>query len=164
MMGTGLSVLWAFVPLMLATVYFDLRHLRLPNAISLLLVLAFVLWAPFVMAPTQIGWRVLAAAIVFGLGFAAFAAGLVGGGDVKVLGAVMLFVPPLGLPMYFLAFGLCLLSGTALVLALRKSGVAQGSDWRGVTATGRFPVGLAIGGAALVHVVWHGPLAPALIR
>ena len=101
----------------------------------------------------------MVALVVFGIGFAAFAARLVGGGDVKVLPAVMLFLPPAGLPQYFLGFGLCLLVGTALVLALRQSGLARGSGWQVVTASGRFPVGLAIGGAALAFVAWHGPLA-----
>lgn len=153
----GISVLWGLVPLLLATILYDLRYLRLPNAISLLMLLLFVLWAPFALAPSQILWRAVVAGVVLGIGLGAFAARLIGGGDVKVLAALMLFLPLRGLPHYFLAFGLCLLAGTAMVLALRRTPLAKASRWQVLTATGRFPVGLAIGGAGLIFLMWHGP-------
>lgn len=156
MIGTGLSAIWCFVPLMLATIYFDLRHLRLPNFISLALLAAFVAWAPFALEMPDALWRCAIATLIFGLGFAAFAAGLLGGGDVKVLGAVVLFIPLQGLAFYFFFFGACLLLGTGAVLLLRKMPGAAQSDWKVLSATGRFPMGLAIGAAGLIFAALYG--------
>lgn len=143
-----IPVFWAIVPLLIATIYFDLRYMRLPNPISLTMVGLFFILAPFTMEISDIFWRVTVAAIVFGIGLAAFATRLVGGGDVKVLAALMLFIPMHLLATFFLLFGVCLLFGTLLVVTLRKT-MTPNKSWAFLSAAGRFPMGLAIGTAGL---------------
>jgi prepilin peptidase CpaA len=70
----------------------DLFTMTIPNRTSLILILSFVIVAPFVGMPLPaIGMHVLAAAIVFGACFALFALNVMGGGDAKLLSAAALW-------------------------------------------------------------------------
>jgi prepilin peptidase CpaA len=71
----------------------DALHFRIPNVLSVALVLVFALQAcASVMPFGEILQHVLAGAIVFGVGFVLFAVNIVGAGDVKLMSAVSLVV------------------------------------------------------------------------
>jgi prepilin peptidase CpaA len=71
----------------------DAVHFRIPNMLSLALVLIFALQTYTSAMPfNDILRHVLAGATVFGVGFVLFAANIVGAGDVKLLSAVSLVV------------------------------------------------------------------------
>jgi prepilin peptidase CpaA len=77
----------------------DLRTMHIANGFSLAIVGLFVVWAGGAvaagqMAPLTLALTVGCAFIVFIVGAAAFAAGALGGGDVKLLAAVSLFAGP----------------------------------------------------------------------
>jgi prepilin peptidase CpaA len=84
--------------LLLAACITDLRAFRIPNAIALA-VIALVPIKAAVMAD-GIAWadHALACALMLALGFGAFAFGLVGGGDVKLLTALALWFGMTALP------------------------------------------------------------------
>ena len=89
----------AFALLLLLAAWQDLRTMRIADAVSLAIVGAFAVWALSGLALgsmsfTGIGLALVCAAVVFGGGTAAFAAGALGGGDVKLLAAVSLFAGP----------------------------------------------------------------------
>jgi len=69
----------------------DLSRFRIPNAVSLALVLLFPLHV--LASPVHVDWvgSLAVAGVVFLAGFALFASGLVGGGDVKLLAATALW-------------------------------------------------------------------------
>jgi prepilin peptidase CpaA len=77
----------------------DLRSMTIANGISLAVAGLFVIWAAGALAvgrltPTDLTYAVGCAVVVFGVGAAGFAAGGLGGGDVKLLAAVSLFAGP----------------------------------------------------------------------
>ena len=73
--------------------------MRIADAVSLAIVGTFAVWALSGLARgtisfTTIGLALACAALMFGAGTAAFAAGALGGGDVKLLAAASLFAGP----------------------------------------------------------------------
>ena len=88
--------LMAFALLLLAAGWQDLRTMRIANRLSVAIVVAFAVWsvAGLAAGTLVIGDMALAvtcAVAVFFAGAAAFAAGALGGGDVKLLAAATLF-------------------------------------------------------------------------
>jgi prepilin peptidase CpaA len=72
----------------------DYRRLHIPNAVSILLAAAFFPFA-WLAGPAIPFWpHVLVAGAVFLLLFGFFAMGWLGGGDVKLVGAIMLWAGP----------------------------------------------------------------------
>lgn len=144
-----LMPLMLITPLLLAVAWCDLRSLRIPNGLSLAGLAVFA--AVLVLAPPQ-DWlaRIAVAGLVFAAGFVAFARGLVGGGDVKFLPVLMLFVPAVGVPIFANLFAVMLLAGVGLVLALRRVQVLANSGWKSLGPTRQFPMGLSIAATGLV--------------
>ncbi|MFZ5964416.1 prepilin peptidase [Thalassococcus sp. BH17M4-6] len=137
--------------ILLAAVFFDLRHLRLPNMLVYALILCFALLAAPFLPLAELGWRLLAACVLLALGLAAFAAGLIGGGDVKFLSALLLFVPSHQLTWFAFVAAVCLLLSIAIVLAARKLRPGYRGAWAGLRDdANRLPMGLSFGMAGLV--------------
>jgi prepilin peptidase CpaA len=93
----------AFVLLLVAAAWQDVRTMRIADAYSLAIVAAFAVWALSGLAADKtslltIGLAVGCAAAVFAFGALAFALGALGGGDVKLLAAASLFAGPALLP------------------------------------------------------------------
>ena len=137
-------------PLLLSVAYFDLRYMRIPNVLSVLAVALFVLTMPL------LGWhefaaRLVAATIVFGIGFAVFALRMVGGGDVKILAGLMLFIPSQTYQTFGFGFSAALLLGIVFVLGLRVIPRLQRTHWVTIQARGTFPMGISIALAGLIH-------------
>jgi prepilin peptidase CpaA len=96
-MGSGLSwiLLGALALLLVAASCCDLKSRTIPNELNLaiaLLALPFW-WASGLSLWPDAALQVGVAAAVFGLFAAAFALGAMGGGDVKMLGALALWLP-----------------------------------------------------------------------
>lgn len=142
----------ATAPLLVAVAYFDLRYMRIPNAISLLAVALFAAFS-LILPPDDLMQRLAAAAAVLGIGFLAFALRLFGGGDVKILASLVLFVPISGLNDFamLLAWGLAV--GIALVLALRKLPANWREGWVGLADQRGIPMGVSIAMAGLAYPI-----------
>jgi prepilin peptidase CpaA len=100
-----------FALLLLVAAWQDLRTMHIADAVPLAVAAAFAVWtlcglALGTMSFTTVGLALACSAVVFGAGAAAFAAGALGGGDVKLLAASSLFA------------GLGLISDFLLVTAL----------------------------------------------
>jgi prepilin peptidase CpaA len=128
---------------LLAAALTDLRGRRIPNLIPLLLVAGFLILAILEDDPGRL-WRVPGAAAVMALGWLAFNARVMGGGDVKLLAAAALWFPLAEMPR--------------LVLAVALAGGIQAVVWmilagggRLALLDGRLPYALAIalGGVAV---------------
>lgn len=88
-----------FALLLVAAGWQDLRTMRIGNGLSIAIAIAFALWSAAGLALGQLslsdlGLAVACAAAVFAVGVAGFAAGALGGGDVKLLTAASLFAGP----------------------------------------------------------------------
>ena len=123
--GVHLGCLIAFAALAVAAGLWDWRTRSVPNAIPAAIVLAYVAWAGSGLTvgsvqPRALGLTLLASAGLSGLAVLAFARGVLGGGDVKLLGASSLFA---GVPLMegFLAVT-AIVGGLIGLAALASSG------------------------------------------
>lgn len=154
---TGIKAIYVFC--LCYAVVSDFKSLIIPNWAPLALVSAFA-----VFAALHLDWRtVLAhlavAVVIFGVAVAFFLARWMGGGDVKLLTAVALWMgPEHGAPFTFLmavlggllASGLLLINryGDSIVRPVRDLAAFQRLEE--LARSGECPYGVAIGIAALV--------------
>lgn len=137
-------------PILVAVAYCDLRFMRIPNVLSLLILAIFVI-SSLVNPPVDLLARIFVAAAVFGLGFVAFCARILGGGDVKILAALTLLVPLHSLGIFAYIFSAAMLVGIAAILTLRRLPIAAGHSWKSISGSTRFPMGVSIALAGIVH-------------
>lgn len=138
---------------LLAIIWCDLRYMKIPNLLVLVLVGLFVAKAMLMPDRVMLGEQLILAGAVFAIGFVMFALRLMGGGDTKVLPALVLFVPLAFLPQVMIVFSVMLILGTLAVIGLRRVlGAREASDWA-FLRTKRMPMGLPIGLAGLVTLV-----------
>lgn len=147
----------SFSALMVYAAYSDLKSYTLPNFISLILVAGFAVIMMILQPPlSAIGWHVGISAILFVVGFILFATGLFGGGDVKVIAALGLWLGPLNV-LPFLTLMAIFGGGLAVVLLVfRKIEIPQ--NWLKNSAIAGLhskeegiPYGVAIAIAALIE-------------
>jgi prepilin peptidase CpaA len=162
-----MSDIHGFVPLLFQALFVfcvcyaivsDFTRLTIPNWIPLVLVGAFVPFALLYVDPNGLPRHLLMAGVVFCLGFVFFALGWIGGGDVKLLTAVTLWVGAPAAPQFVMIMAVL---GAALAGALFT--INHYSDeisawvprnWLvrrllELAQTGRCPYGVAIGIAGL---------------
>lgn len=137
-------------PVLCAVAYCDLRYMLIPNRLVLAAVALFVVTAPLVGTPEAM-IRLVVAALVLAVLAAGFALRLVGGGDVKMLAALFLFIPSGTYGIFGLTFAAAMVLGISFVLLLRRTPVIRELDMVSLQTPGTFPMGIAIAGAGLVH-------------
>lgn len=145
-------------PILLAAGYCDLRYMRIPNVLSLTAIALFILTTPLIAWP-ELGARTLAALIVLTLGLVAFAVRILGGGDVKLLAALMLFVPSQSYFLFSLCFSVSMLIGVLFILTLRAAPWWNDVDWVAIRSVGTFPMGISIAMSGLAHPILINALA-----
>jgi prepilin peptidase CpaA len=110
---------------LIAAAISDVISLRIPNYLSIALVALFAAYAVMALPLADVLWHMLAGSVVLGVGIALFAFGLVGGGDIKLLAAVTLFVGwSLLLPLLFV---IAMIGGVlaVLIVTLRVRGIMR---------------------------------------
>ncbi len=140
----------------------DFLTYTIPNKISLVLIAAFAAIVPF----TDLGWpaigmHVATGAAVLCVGFALFSAGLLGGGDAKLLAAAALWIGHEHLLAYVTMVAICGGALGMVLLAYRRvplPGWLSGRDWaqRLHQHGGGMPYGIALAAAGL----WIYPSTP----
>lgn len=145
-----------YLPLLLAapilawSAWSDLRRLRIPNAASLALV---GLFGAAMILDTPPDWfaRMAAAAMIFALGFLAFARGLIGAGDVKLLSALILLVPFAEIHLFCYLLAAMLLAGIGFMLAAKRLAGSLAEGWDSLRPDRRIPMGISIALAGGLH-------------
>jgi prepilin peptidase CpaA len=138
--------------LLIAAAWQDMRTLHIGNGLSIAIAALFVGWAIIGLIAGSytlqaLGLSIACGAGLFAVGVAAFAIGILGGGDVKLLAAVGLFAGPAGI--------LDLLLVTALAGGLLGVAVLAGAPIGPVPTPGeaalrrRLPYGPAIAAGGL---------------
>jgi prepilin peptidase CpaA len=122
-----------FALLLLRAAWQDWRTMQIADGISLGIIAVFAIWAMAGFAAgtfslLDVGLAVACAVGLFGLGALAFAAGAMGGGDVKLAAAASLFAGP--------ALILDFITVTALVGGLLSVAILAGARLGPVTSTG----------------------------
>lgn len=131
-----------FAAAMLACAALDIRARTLPNWLNLAVALGFLPWAwAGGLAWSEVAIHAVVGAVVLGIGFGLFTAGVLGGGDAKMAAAVALWI---GLSFDLLRFFLimALAGGILAVIAL----VWQARTHRKVTRALPYGVAIAVGG------------------
>lgn len=140
----------AAAPLLVAMAFGDFRWMRIPNALVLTMLALFALSAPFTLTLEEVTIRVIVAAVVFLLGFAAFAFNVMAGGDVKGLAALMLFVPTAQLATFGFTFSFAMLVGMGFALGLRHAFGSPDSRFVSLATKKGYPMGVSIALAGLL--------------
>lgn len=132
------------MPVMFLTALSDLRALRIPNALVLAALAVFILTSPF-LPFSEVLLRLLAGGVCFGILFALYCFRILGGGDVKMLSALCLFVPS---PLWSVApyvFSAAMLLGVAITVAMQRGQNQQEpGSWVSMRHSGKFPMGISI--------------------
>lgn len=147
----------ALLVLLLVGAGFDLFVFRLPNWLTLATALAATL---LIVARgtglTDLAWHLGFAALVFGIGLVLFRLNMFGGGDVKWLAALAIWIGPnLDFVRFFLMMGIAGGVLAAIVLVIRRLRPGYGSEG---TRT-NLPYGVAIAVAGLEFWLRKGAIA-----
>lgn len=137
-------------PLLVFVAFFDMRLMRIPNWISLVGLLIFALTIPLLPA-SEVLARMGMAAVVFILGVGAFMMRWFGGGDIKILSVLFLFIPSGTLSLYGLGFSVSMLAGIAFILAMRSMPWPANTEWVSLREHGTFPMGISIALSGIMH-------------
>ncbi len=154
---------WAFLPFVLPiciyVAFSDMRDMRIPNQMVILLVAVFVIVGVFVMPFDVYAWRYLHLIVVLVAGIALNASGAMGAGDAKFAAAAAPLVHVGDLRLLMALFAANLLAAFVAHrigkhTALRK--IAP--HWKSWTNR-KFPMGLALGGTLAIYLglgAWLG--------
>ena len=139
--------LMALAGLLIAAAWQDLRTLHIGNGLSIAVAALFVGWAVLGLIEGSYTLRAFGLSIAVGVGLfvvgaAAFAAGILGGGDVKLLAAVGLFAGPAGMVDLLLVTALA--GGFLGVAVLAGAPIGPASTAGEATLRKRLPYGPAI--------------------
>lgn len=157
----GMALAGTFAGLLVCAAYCDFRRNIIPNWISLLLILCFLIGALETSAHIAIASHILTAAGVLAVGLCAFHFRLMGGGDIKLWTAIALWLGPhLVVPHAVLVAILGGMLGLTLLVArgIASKGSAGNIPWRVLTRT-TVPYGIAIAAGALflaprIELLW----------
>jgi prepilin peptidase CpaA len=154
---------WAFLPFVLPiciyVAFSDMRDMRIPNQMVVLLVAVFVIVGVFVMPLDVYAWRYLHLIVVLVAGISLNASGAMGAGDAKFAAAAAPLVHVGDLRLLMALFAANLLAAFVAHrigkhTALRK--IAP--HWKSWTNR-KFPMGLALGGTLAIYLglgAWLG--------
>jgi prepilin peptidase CpaA len=137
----------AITPLMLYVIYSDLKTMKIPNKAVLAVFAVFLATASWGLPFDTFLWRLLAGLIAFVIGYFVYMAsgGNIGGGDVKLLAALVPFVPLDGV---LFVLGVFALSSLALILfhqAVRIGFRKRTTGWKTFDQAVYVPLGVALG-------------------
>lgn len=150
-----LAFLIPVLPLSLLAGWSDLKTMTIPNWISIALIAAFIVLAPFFMPLTDVGLRLCAAAIVLAIGICLNFIGKLGGGDAKYLAGIAPYVSLSTIAEFMFIFSISLIA-TLIVhrIAMRiKPLRAATPDWASWEAGRNFPMGISIAAAIIVYLL-----------
>ncbi|WP_204115194.1 A24 family peptidase [Shimia biformata] len=135
--------LLVLMPVLALIAWSDLRELRIPNKLTIAALVVFAATAVFVPFD-EIPLRLLAAGICFAICFAIWCFGIMGGGDVKMLPVLCLFVP---IDLWWVApyiFSASMLIGVSITWGMQRARHAEDAEWESVRNSGKFPMGISI--------------------
>lgn len=144
------------LPFALWAAWSDLARMKITNRLNLWLLAAFLVSAPFLLAPVEILTRLGIAAAALAIGFVLNQAGKFGGGDAKYIAAFMPFVTPATLSLFLFVLAAALLAAVAthrLARALGAERMTPGwKSWR----SRKFPMGLGLSGGFSIYLAITG--------
>lgn len=140
----------------------DLRRFEIPDTLSVVILVSAAVFG-FVTPGFDWLWHLAGLGLMFAVGLGLFAAGWMGGGDIKLLVATALWTGLQGLPAFLLGVSLAG-GGLAIVLlgsraALKAAGVGMDRMPGPLRVGAPMPYALAIAGGAFWWAAMSWPLA-----
>lgn len=155
------ALLGALATALLVATFTDLRRRQIDNWLNSTIALgAPLFWFASGFSWTQMGWQLAFAAIAAIALIALFAVRAMGGGDVKLLAALALWIPPLAFVKLILMMSLI---GAALsvIIAIRNLEGIGGARWRDLLAYGAAALWISLSTYAAWRIARSQPLSPA---
>jgi prepilin peptidase CpaA len=140
-------------PLLILMAWGDLRYMRIRNFAVLLLAGVFIVAGPFLFDLSEYGTRWLQMGGMLGITFFLTMAGVMGGGDAKMLAAMAPYValPDSGFFLMILACAMISALLTHRMFRALPPATAAAPDWRSWTHA-KVPMGLGLSGALLLYL------------
>lgn len=145
---TDLILLGLYPVALCAAIGADLARRIIPNVVVAAIVGGFI--ALWIVTPVpDLSLRLLLAGAVTAVGFSLFAENILGAGDAKLAGAMMLWIDPIQVPLFVMTSGIIgALLTFAAVAERRHAGLR--SDAGTLTRRMTLPYGVALAGAGLI--------------
>lgn len=135
---------YAMAAVLLAAIVIELRTGKIPNWLTLVPFLLFIVVAANTDDRAALAWQMGLAAAVFAFGIAAFIFAGFGAGAVKLMTGIALFVPlSMGLKAIFV-FVAALFASTFVIVMLQKIAGSDDSNWH-VLSKRVLPMSLPLG-------------------
>ncbi|OUS08341.1 hypothetical protein A9Q96_02475 [Rhodobacterales bacterium 52_120_T64] len=144
-------------PFALWSAWSDLKYMKIPNILVLLMTGAFVISGAILLPFDVLLWRLLGGFIVLAVGFTLFSFGGIGGGDAKFAAAMALFVDHSHIASFLFELSIFAIIGVVLHKIIGKLGFMNPitdnwESWR-IEKTSKvknFPLGLGMS-ATLIY-------------
>lgn len=154
---------WALVflvvvfPFCIYATWSDLKFLKIPNILSMSLVVAFIIVGPFVLPFSEYWLSLLYGFIALLISIAIFAVRLIPGGDLKFTTALIPFVDTHELVSFamFVSLSAIMAVLTHTLFGWLKLAPTSWASWQGGGWRRRFPVGFALSGGILIYLAAH---------
>lgn len=149
-----IAALAAMIPLIAYIIRSDLKELRIPNWSVLAVVGVFVVTGLWGLPLESFLWRLAAGviALLLGFGLYALASAKVGGGDLKLIAALVPFVA--ARDVLFVIVVYVFVTFTALIIhrLIRRFLRGRQIGWKAIDQKIYFPVGLLLGLTILIYL------------
>ena len=152
----------AMVPLMAIASYTDLKSLKIPNVVVLAVLLVYAVTGLWGLPTDTFFWRLLVGVIVLFIGFAAFSAGVVGGGDAKMAAALAPFIVPGDILMLMLMYVIVTFALLMILRLIQHFLRHEETGWLSLDQLKKparervFPMGLILGLTITLYLGIHG--------
>ncbi len=140
------------MPFCLWASWSDLKFLKIPNILSIILALVFVVLGVLVLPFDDYLWRLFVGVVAFALGFLIFFTGLIGGGDLKLIAAMLPFVAPGDLMQFAFIVAIMGLAGITAHRLVGLVGLAP-KGWKSWEAGRKYPFGMSLSGALMAYFI-----------
>ncbi len=137
-------------PFCLWAAWSDLKFLKIPNMLSILLALSFVIVGVLVLPIEEYLWRLLVGVAAFTIGFLIYTTGTIGGGDIKFIAAMLPFVAITDLLAFAFLISIMSLAGVASHKLVGKLKLAP-DGWKSWNSGRKFPFGFSLAGALVYY-------------
>lgn len=155
--ATASQALWFLPPAVLVGIWVawsDMKFMKIPNKAVLALAAAFAVLGLFALPLPEYGIRWLQLVVVLAIGFVLTVLNTMGAGDAKFLAVMAPFIAWQDWQIFFAVLCACLLGAFVVHRAARAIPAVRRatSDWESWTNR-KFPMGLALAGALIIHLV-----------
>lgn len=142
------------LPISIWAAWSDLKFMKIPNIISIVLALIFIVVGPLVLPFDIYLGRILVGIIALAVGFLIFFTGIAGGGDIKLLAAMLPFIAREELFAFAFLLSAMTLSGIAAHRLVGKLGYAP-EGWISWQGNRKYPFGLSLAGSFSFYFAVH---------